>query len=39
MRQGTMLLDVEGNTRKTRHIEIARNRNPADPVGKGKGSN
>ena len=31
-----ILLDVEDNTRKTTYIEIAKHRNPADPVTKGE---
>ena len=31
-----ILLDVEENTRKTTYIEIAKHRNPADPVTKGE---
>ena len=31
-----ILLDVEDNTRKTTYIEIARHRNPGDPVTKGE---
>ena len=31
-----MLLDVEDNTRKTTYIEIAKRRNPGDPVTKGE---
>ena len=33
-----ILLDVEDNTRKTTYIEIAKHRNPADPVTKGEKS-
>ena len=31
-----ILLDVENNTRKTIYIEIAKHRNPGDPVTKGE---
>ena len=31
-----ILLDVEDNTRKTTYVEIAKHRNPADPVTKGE---
>ena len=33
-----ILLDVEDNTRKTTYIEIAKHRNPGDPVTKGEKS-
>ena len=31
-----ILLDVEDNTRKTTYVEIAKHRNPADPITKGE---
>ena len=36
MSEHDVLLDVENNTSKTAYIEIAKNRNPGNPVTKGE---